>query len=56
VKKETLLEISKHLEISAKLEELPVIFDGRNKEPTDYRRNGIITIFVGIGLYLAGFV
>ena len=38
------------------MEELPVIFDGRNKEPTDYRRNGIITIFVGIGLYLAGFV
>tara|TARA_B110000208_G_scaffold159509_1_gene194182 strand:- start:52 stop:297 length:246 start_codon:yes stop_codon:yes gene_type:complete len=30
------------------------IFDERKKEPIDYRRNGVITIFVGIGLYLFG--
>ena len=30
------------------------IFDERKKEPIDYRRNGVITIFVGIGLYLLG--
>ena len=31
------------------------IFDERKKQPIDYRRNGIITIFVGIGLYLLGY-
>ena len=32
------------------------IFDERNKEPIDYRRGGVITIFVGIGIYLLGVV
>ena len=32
------------------------IFDERKKEPIDYRRNGVITIFVGIGLYFLGFI
>ena len=55
-KRETVLEISKHLDDPAKLEELLVIFEERKKEPIDYRRNGVITIFVGIGLYLFGFI
>ena len=55
-KRETVLEISKHLDDPAKLEELLGIFEERKKEPIDYRRNGVITIFVGIGLYLLGFV
>ena len=54
-KRETVLEISKHLDDASKLEELLSIFDERKKEPIDYRRNGIITIFVGIGLYLLGY-
>lgn len=54
-KNRTIIEISKHLEDSSKLEELLDIFDERKKEPIDYRRNGVITIFVGIGLYLFGF-
>ena len=45
----------KHLDDSSKLEELLRIFDERKKEPIDYRRNGVITIFVGIGLYLLGY-
>ena len=32
------------------------IFDERKKQPIDYRRNGVITIFVGIGLYLLGYL
>ena len=55
-KRETVLEISKHLDDPAKLEELLKIFEERKKEPIDYRRGGIITIFVGIGLYLLGFL
>ena len=37
------------------MEELLGIFDERKKDPIDYRRGGVITIFVGIGLYLLGF-
>ena len=54
-KNKTIIEISKHLDDSSKLEELLNIFDERKKEPIDYRRNGVITIFVGIGLYLLGY-
>ena len=55
-KRETILEISKHLNDPARLEELLRIFDERKKEPIDYRRNGVITIFVGIGLFLLGYL
>ena len=54
-KNKTIIEISKHLDDSSKLDELLSIFDERKKEPIDYRRNGVITIFVGIGLYLLGY-
>jgi hypothetical protein len=53
-KRETVLEISKHLDDPGKLEELLGIFEERKKQPLDYRRNGVITIFVGIGLFLLG--
>ena len=32
-----------------------IIFEERKKEPIDYRRNVVITIFIGIGLYLLGY-
>lgn len=54
-KNKTIVEISKNLDDSSKLEELLAIFDERKKEPIDYRRNGIITTFVGIGLFLLGY-
>ena len=54
-KRETVLEIAKHLNDPSKLEELLNIFDERKKEPIDYRRNGIITIFVGAGLFSLGY-
>ena len=53
-KRETVLEISKHLDDPSKLEELLNIFDERKKEPIDYRRNGVITLFSGIGLFIFG--
>ena len=52
----SVLEISKHLDDPEKLEELLKIFEERKKAPIDYRRNGVITMFVGIGLYLLGYV
>jgi hypothetical protein len=54
-KNKTIIEISKHLDDNSKIDELLSIFDERKKEPIDYRRNGVITIFVGIGLYLLGY-
>ena len=53
-KRATVLEISKNLQDKEKLDELLKIFDERKKEPIDYRRNGLITTFVGIGLYFLG--
>ena len=53
-KREAVVEISKHLNDPSKLEELLQIFDERKKEPIDYRRGGVITIFVGIGLFFLG--
>ena len=54
-KREAVVEISKHLNDPSKLEELLQIFDERKKEPIDYRRGGVITIFVGTGLFCLGY-
>ena len=55
-KRQTVLEIAKHIDNPDKLEELLHIFDERKDEPIDYRRNGVITIFVGVGLYFLGYI
>jgi hypothetical protein len=54
-KREAVVEIAKHLNDPTKLEELLTIFDERKKEPIDYRRGGVITIFVGAGLFFLGY-
>jgi hypothetical protein len=53
-KRETALEIAEHLEDPRKVEELLRLFEERKGEPIDYRRGGVITLSVGIGLYLLG--
>ena len=55
-KRQTVLEIAKHIDDPDKLEELLHIFDERKDEPIDYRRNGVITISVGVGLYFFGYI
>jgi hypothetical protein len=50
------VEIAKHLEDPLKVEELLTLFDERKKEPIDYRRGGVITLFVGVGIFLLGLV
>ena len=54
-KNKTILEISKNLDDPAKIEDLLEILEERKKEPIDYRRGGVITIFVGIGVCLLGY-
>ena len=53
-KNKTILEISKNMDDPAKIEDLLSILDERKKEPIDYRRGGLITLFVGLGIYLLG--
>ena len=55
-KRDAALQIAKHLDDPSKVEDLLSIFEERKKEPIDYRRGGVITTFVGIGLYLFGVV
>ena len=51
-----IIEISKNLKDASKAEELIKIFEDRKKEPIDFRRSGVITIFVGAGLFMLGFM
>lgn len=55
-KRATVLEIAKNLDDPSKVEDLLKIFEERKKQPIDYRRSGVITIFVGAGLYLLGYL
>ncbi|MDA8655097.1 DUF6249 domain-containing protein [Gammaproteobacteria bacterium] len=53
-KNRTILEISKNIDNPSKLEDLIGMFDERKKEPIDYRRTGVVTLFTGVGLFLFG--
>ncbi len=53
--REAVIEISKNLDDSSKVEELLSIFEERKKQPIDYRRRGVITFFVGVGLFTLGY-
>ena len=55
-KRAAVIEIAKHVSDSSKVEKLLAIFDERKKQPIDYRRGGVIAIFVGIGIFLLGLV
>ena len=55
-KREAVIEIAKHLDEPAQMEQLLRLFDERKKAPIDYRRGGVITLFVGVGIYLLGAV
>ena len=55
-KRSAVIEIAKNLGDSSRVDELLHLFDERKKAPIDYRRGGVITTFVGIGIFLLGFV
>ncbi len=55
-KRAAVIEIAKHVSDSSEVEKLLAIFDERKKQPIDYRRGGVIAIFVGIGIFLLGLV
>ena len=53
-KNKTILEISKNIDDPSKIEDLIRMLDERKKEPIDYRRTGVVTLFTGVGLFLFG--
>ena len=55
-KRSAIIEIAKHLGDPSRVDELLRLFDERKKAPIDYRRGGVITTFVGIGIFFLGFV
>jgi len=54
-KNKTILEISKNLDDPSKVEDMLGMLEERKKDPIDYRRGGVVTLFVGIGIYLLGY-
>ena len=53
-KNKTILEISKNIDDPSKVEDLIGMLDDRKKEPIDFRRTGVVTLFTGVGLFLFG--
>ena len=53
-KNKTILEISKNIDDPSKMQDLIGMLDERKKETIDYRRSGVVTLSVGIGLFLFG--
>ena len=53
-KYDTIIEISKSLKDPSDIKELLEDFKEK-KQPIDYRRSGVLTLFAGIGLFLFGF-
>ena len=50
-----IIEVSKNIDDSSKIEEILDTLNDK-KKPIDYRRSGVITLFVGLGLFLFGAV
>jgi len=55
-KRDSVIKIAKNLDNPEQVEKLMAIFDERKKEPIDYRRGGVVTVFVGIGIFLLGYI
>ena len=55
-KRDSAIKIAKNLDNPEQVEKLMAIFDERKKEPIDYRRGGVVTVFVGIGIFLLGYI
>ena len=53
-KRESIIEIANNLDNPDQVEKLINIFEEQKKEPLDYRRSGVVTHFVGFGLFLFG--
>ena len=56
-KYDTIIEVSKNITDPEQIRELiESLKDNQKKSPTDLRRSGVITIFVGAGLFMLGWI
>jgi len=53
-KNKTILEISKNISDPSKIADMIDMLDERKKQPIDFRRTGVVTLFTGVGLFLFG--
>ena len=54
-KYDTIIEVSKNLSDPEEIRDLiESLQDDKKKSPTDLRRSGVITIFIGAGLFMLG--
>ena len=52
-KTDAMIEISQNIQDPSELRELLENLQGK-KQPIDYRRSGVITLFIGLGIFLFG--
>ena len=53
----TIIEVSKNLSDPEEIRELiESLTDDKKKSPVDLRRSGVITIFIGAGLFMLGWI
>ena len=53
----TIIEVSKNITDPEEIRELiESLKDNQKKSPTDLRRSGVITIFIGAGLFMLGWI
>ena len=55
-KYDTIIEISKNIQDPSEIKDLLENLQEEKKQPIDYRRSGVISLFVGLGLFLFGTV
>ena len=56
-KYDTIIEVSKKITDPEEIRELiESLKDNQKKSPTDLRRSGVITIFIGAGLFMLGWI
>ena len=53
-KNKTILELSKNIDDTSKVDNLMQLLEEKKRQPIDYRRTGVITLFTGVGLFLFG--
>ena len=56
-KYDTIIEVSKNITDPEEIRDLiESLKDNQKKSPTDLRRSGVITIFIGAGLFMLGWI
>ena len=55
-KYDTIIEVSKNISDPEEVRDLIESLQDKKKSPIDLRRSGVITIFIGVGLFMLGWI